>query len=302
MHTPQRPRHAFTLIEVLVVIAIIAILMGLLLPAVQKVREAASRIKCVNNLKQIGIACHAYHDATNGLPPGYTAGSSYFDGENDVSPGNLYRQIDFSRPVESPANAAAVRMLVPIYLCPSDQAPPSAFTVADAFGTPLATMAPSSYAACVGGDESDVAGASGLGVFYRNSHTRFVEITDGLSQTILVGDRAWTFSPGGWAGSPNGATMPRGIGNRNPGNSTLAAPGLTLAHGHLINTTTDTDGGLDDFSSMHVGGANFLFADGSVHFIHNIPSDTATGYTPDSLALQALCTRANNDIPQGLDY
>ena len=291
--------------------------MGLLLPAVQKVREAASRIKCVNNLKQIGLACHSYHDAQNGLPPGYTAASAYFDGEDDVAPGwawgayllpyleqnNLYQQINFSQPVESPVNAAAVQKLLPMFLCPSDQTPAGPFTVTDAFGAPLASMAPSSYAASVGGDESAVSDPTGLGVFYRNSHTRFTDITDGLSQTIMVGDRAWAYSPGVWAGCPNGAYMPRGPLNRNPGNSTLAAPGLALAHGHLINTTTDTDGGLDDFSSMHVGGANFLFADGSVHFIHNIPSDTASGgYTPDSLALQALCTRANNDIPQGLDY
>ncbi len=317
MHTPRTFRAAFTLIELLVVIAIIAILMGLLLPAVQKVREAAARIKCVNNLKQIGLACHSYHDAQNGLPPGYTAANSYFDGENDVAPGwawgayllpyleqnNLYQQIDFNQPVESPVNAAAVQKLLPMFLCPSDPTPAGPFGVTDGFGAPLATMAPASYVACVGNDQDDVFAATGQGVFYRNSRTRFNEITDGLSQTVLVGDRAWAFSPGVWAGCPNGAYMQRGPLNHNPGTSTLQAPGLILAHGNLINTTTDTDGGLDDFSSMHVGGANFLFADGSVHFIHNIPGFApGGGYTAAGIAFQALCTRANNDVSQGLDY
>jgi prepilin-type N-terminal cleavage/methylation domain-containing protein/prepilin-type processing-associated H-X9-DG protein len=309
-------RAAFTLIELLVAIAIIAILIGLLLPAVQKVREAASRLKCTNNLKQIGLACHSYHDAYNGLPPGYTAASPYFDGENDVSPGwawgayllpfieqgNLSQQIHFDQPVQSAVNAAAVQKLVAVYLCPSDQTPAGPFTVADGFGAPLAQMAPSSYAACVGDDQDDVFAATGQGVIYRNSHTQFLQIADGLSQTVMIGEKAWGNAPGVWAGVVNGAYVPRGAHNPCPGNSNLQAPGLVLSHGHLINTTTDTDGGLDDFSSFHIGGVNVLFADGSVHFIRSIPNDTPTGYTPDSLAFQALCTRANGDISQGLDY
>ena len=165
-------------------------------------------------------------------------------------------------------------------------------------------MAPSSYAACVGGDESDVFAATGLGVFYRNSQTRFLEITDGLSETILVGEKAWSNAQGVWAGTPSGAVLMRGPRNPNPGSGAAFYPAsaLVLSHSHLNNATTDTDGGLDDFSSNHVGGSNFLFADGSVHFIHSIPGDTPTGYTADSIAFQALGTRANGEVPAGLDY
>lgn len=297
------PRKAFTLIELLVVIAIISILLGLLLPAVQKVRESANRMKCQNNLKQMGIACHLYHDTHRSFPPGYVAAVSY----PDTPPGwgwaafllpyieqeNLFRQIDFRRPVEQ---SQAIQTPLTIFLCPSDPSPPSDFPVTDGTLIQLCTAAPSSYAATVGQDASEVDAPTGDGVFYRNSKTRIADIIDGTSQTVMLGDRAWSQTNGIWAGAPNEAICRPGTANVWP-NATGPAQTLILAHNNWINIATDADGGLDDFSSNHPGGINLLFADGSVHFIKSITSDG-----PERRAFWALGTRAGRESIDGLDF
>lgn len=215
---------------------------------------------------------------------------------------NLYRQLNLAQPVEK---SPGIQTMLKVFLCPSDPTPTTALAVPDAFGTTRALAAPSSYAACCGGDESETDAPGGMGVFYRNSRTRLTDITDGTSQTILAGDRAWSNAQGIWAGAITGGVTRRGPLNPNPGSQAAwgPAPDLILAHSHLNNATTDSDGGLDDFSSKHTGGSNILFADGSVHFIRSIPGDNPDGrYTADSLAFQALGTRSNGEVIVGLDY
>ena len=312
----RTPRAAFTLIELLVAIAIIGILIGLLLPAVQKVREAAARIQCQNNLKQIGLAAHNYHDANRAFPPGYGASAPYSDGATDTAPGwgwgafllpyveqnNLYNQLNFNQPVQ---NSPAIQTMVKVYLCPSDLTPPGPFPVTDGLGNAICLAAPSSYAACCGGDESDTTGPTGLGVFYRNSQVRMTDITDGTSSTILIGEKAWSNANGVWAGAIPGGVIRRGQFNPCqpdvPG-AWFPAATLVLGHAHLNNAMTDPDGsaGMDDFGSRHFGGSNFVFADGSVHFLRSVPSDNPNGsYSPDGLIFKALGTRASGEVVPG---
>jgi prepilin-type processing-associated H-X9-DG protein/prepilin-type N-terminal cleavage/methylation domain-containing protein len=311
----QNRKTGFTLVELLVVMTILSLLLGLLLPALQRAREAANRIRCENNLKQIGLAMNACHDAQESFPPGYAASGPYLDGETDTAPGwswaayllpfieqqNLSNAIDFAKPIVSSQGAA--QTLINVYLCPSDIYPAAPFEILDGFGNALLPAAPASYAACVGGDESDTSAPAGKGIFYRNSHTRLADITDGASNTVCAGDRSWSFAEGTWAGVTAGGTCRRGPFNVNPGTGWGTGPQLVLVHCNLINTTTDTDGGLDDFSSRHPGGANILFADGHVFFIRNIPSKNPDGsYTADGLAFQALGTIAGGEVAQGLEY
>ncbi len=321
-------RHGFTLIELLVVIAILGVLIALLLPAVQAAREAARRAQCTNNLKQMGLAFHNYHDAVGSYPMGYVARGPFLNGATDTTPGwgwasmilprmeqaPLFHSINFSLAVESSRNTTMAQTLLTAYLCPSDLIA-GVFPVSDAAGNPLARMAPSSYAASVGGDETDSStgvnrNGMGEGVFYRNSSVPMAGILDGTSQTLLVGDRAWGKSQGVWAGVVTNGVIRRGVQNRCPATGALFYPAATLvqAHCHLLNTDSDPDGGIDDFASFHPGGGNFLYADGSVHFLKSIVRDVGTLpdgtpiFDPASLRFQAMATRAGGEVVPDLGF
>jgi prepilin-type N-terminal cleavage/methylation domain-containing protein len=334
----QTRKPGFTLIELLVVIAIIAILASLLLPAVQQAREAARKTQCKNNLKQIGLALHNYHDATQVFPPGYIDRNfnPKVTPDQDLGPGwgwatfilpyiesgDVYNQINFSQGIAVGANAQVALTLMKIYQCPSDplQDP---FSVYDsAFTAPIATVAHSNYVGCNGwvecfngaggnpqpglGDDGlpGTFGPAGVGTFYRNSNISITKIRDGLSKTIVVGERSSNHSPSTWTGAVTGGRCPAWMAVQPPNpNSPPPSPAydnadfaeaLVLAHcnaTHLPNSDFPIYDP-DVFYSYHWGGAQFLFGDGSVRFLSSFI---------DGPTYQHLSTIAGSDMAKG-DY
>jgi prepilin-type N-terminal cleavage/methylation domain-containing protein/prepilin-type processing-associated H-X9-DG protein len=201
-----RARLAFTLIELLVVLAIIGVLIGLLLPAVQQVREAANRIQCTNNLKQLGIALHHYHDTFRSFPPGMTVTGSD-DLQNLGSSGlrlllmfleleALQKRWQQQLPWYDPANFEAVTTPVPLYYCPSNRTGGSVdvqYLVPFA-GRPLPDPAACDYLLCKGSNSALCQMVQiprqARGVFDVNTHTRLSDITDGSSNTFAIGEGA----------------------------------------------------------------------------------------------------------------
>jgi prepilin-type N-terminal cleavage/methylation domain-containing protein/prepilin-type processing-associated H-X9-DG protein len=296
----MRTRHAFTLIELLVVIAIIAVLVGLLLPAVQKVREAANRIKCKNNLKQLGLALHNYHGRIGYFPPGYQTKVASDNSDlgpgwgwatfllDDLEQGNVSKTIRFDLQISDPANATVRVLGLPIFVCPSE-IKTGTFTVVDADGKPVVDVARGSYVAMNGvlGVTSDA--WDNNGAFIRNRHLRIADISDGLSNTLFVGERATNMSSTTWTGAVTNGVVPA---QRYPDpldrlSNAEGAPALVLAHGsrdHLPNNPLVFDA--DATSSYHISGVNFLFGDGSVQSISN---------TINGTVFEALLTRAGGE-------
>ena len=320
--TPPRPASApvrpagFTLIELLVVIAIIAILLGLLLPAVQKVREAAARTKCANNLKSIGLALHTRLNDKGDFPPAFiwtdpTNPNTILAQKVDfpvphvyvqplwpgwgwaafllpyVEQNPLYQQIDFTTPTVSPYNAGIRTTTLPIYTCPSDRST-GGYMVADSYGDQIVFAATNSYAACYGAGGSvsnDPAG--GTGMFVRNTRFRLLDISDGLTNTIAIAERAALFAQAPWAG-----VMDQGTVNTTPGapvyqSTSYPGPAMVMArfYTHPINDPSLSEP--DDFFSPHSGVINVLFIDGSVR---SMAQSTSVD------VLQALATRAGGEV------
>ncbi len=353
----RRPKSAFTLIELLVVIAIIAVLISLLLPAVQSAREAARRAQCVNNLKQMGIAMHNYHDVVNAFPPGGiwwepktgpVAGHRWRHGYSKqvyilpyMEQGPIYNAINFQLNLFEAGNSFTINGTgISSFWCPSDPMVSTPETLYTGYGD----SAPhyihrNSYGGSMGKlpyfpncrderagapDHVDVGSSTYStilsqfdGIFTMQSSVKVSSITDGTSNTFMVGERAYgKINDPGWMWWTTGVIIDdlhSAIYPPNPQNKTTN--GAVMAWGGT--------GFLLSFTSFHPGGVNFLFCDGSVRFLKDSIDSWAidpstfqpTGVVRDPLytiytftpgtkvgVYQALSTRASGEVVSADQY
>jgi prepilin-type N-terminal cleavage/methylation domain-containing protein/prepilin-type processing-associated H-X9-DG protein len=311
-HPPRKPM-GFTLIELLVVMAVISVLIGLLLPAVQAAREAARRIQCTNNLKQIGIALHNYQTAQGVFPPGYSSlwkldGSDYGVAEDDVGHGwgwasmilphmeqsMVYNAINFGLTMTFPANDTAQLLRISSYLCPSDSQKQTVPVRNQDNTATVYTVGTGNYVGMYGTGEIADAPGRGNGLFYRNSRHTFADIADGSSQTMMAGERSHNLSYVTWTGRAIGGWLFRTSSVEGGQDLFVADPeeSFTMILGPVglkdgLRTPNDRMAHVEDYWSFHTGGVNFLFADGSVRGIKN---------TINPLIYRALATRAGGEV------
>jgi prepilin-type N-terminal cleavage/methylation domain-containing protein/prepilin-type processing-associated H-X9-DG protein len=290
-------RFGFTLIELLVVIAIIAVLIGLLLPAVQKVRESANKSKCQNNLKQMGLALHQFHDSRGYIPfqePGTTLYSPFTTLLPYIEQEAMSRLYDPTKSPFDPANLPVTSIPLPIFTCPSMRLPPSA----------AGTTAPASYVASIGSTYNwDVftPGVSANGFFPVTAKIKFAAVSDGLSSTLAIGEQGYQLHDFPAPGQVGGSTSwPFGYPATCYGSS-------YNRFNHKLHTYTPIRAsGLGSFRSDHPGGAHFLWGDGSVRVMsESINHDAVAEAVPPPLSgtnphaagltFRALTTRAGGE-------
>jgi prepilin-type N-terminal cleavage/methylation domain-containing protein len=309
-------RNGLTLVELLVVLGILGLLFGLLIPAVMHARESARRSQCRNNLKQLGLALHNYHDAHQVFAMGYVAKAddpgadpATLDAPSgfgwgtiiipyiDASP--LYNQFNLALPCWNLANAPRVRIGLPVYLCPSapDGDTPVIIPTGPPSSTSTVTFGRSHYVANAGqeppwrlsppaADWSEIAN----GVIFRNSSIRISDITDGASNTVMLGEHA-DIADKVWAGVVAGAkACPKPPRSTSDGGCDAAATFVLFSSGTVagggIRTPNAWPGEVDQLSSRHPGGCHILLCDGTVKFLSG---------TIDPEVWAAACSRAASD-------
>jgi prepilin-type N-terminal cleavage/methylation domain-containing protein/prepilin-type processing-associated H-X9-DG protein len=275
----RRRACAFTLIELLVVIAIIAVLIALLVPAVQRVREAAARTQCANNLKQIGLAMHDYESVHKAFPPGRTTSAPEHSWSAFMLPhleqNNVFKLYRFDVDWNHPSNYDAIRTQLSLFNCPSavpGERVDDSIAANPACGDYSTISAIKDYVAinCFGLSHlDDPEDPRIIGALVKDQRTKILDITDGTSNTIMVAEdagRPQLYIKGGILGPQSVAGWKEG-GWADPG-ATFSIDGSnedgSVPGGCSINCSNNSE-----VFSFHASGANVSFADGSVRFLQD---------------------------------